>query len=110
VKTVRETEVIVCDVCGEEVVIGYRCEVCGKDFCYNRCKDLIIVYPHSTYASGYGDGIFCRDCEAELLKNPTPRFKALQHITRLRYESALWHDQYKQKEDLANAAVKRTLP
>ena len=103
-KTVA-VEKATCDVCGEDAPYG-ECDECGRDYCYDCRKTRTKEYPHSVYCTGSGDGRYCIECDAALIREGDEKHKAYRQIAFLRAEADLWGTNFKQRYEAAEKTLK----
>jgi len=100
-KEVKKT-MDVCDFCGTDNSVFYKCLQCGKDACW-ECRDKTVQYPQGVYISGGQDGIYCLECDSTLMKSGDKLHRAYNIIEALRNESKIWgedfHARSKKAED-----------
>ena len=106
-KKTIEKETHFCDSCGkEEGQYIYTCDECGKELCFDCRKTQAKEYPHSVSCSGSGDGLYCVECDAKLLKAGTnKRHQAFRGIERLRLESRAFYEDFKNRCEVAEKLV-----
>ena len=84
-------EKLYCDVCGAESNEWNSCMICGKVFCYDCRKTQMKEYKHGVYYSGSGDGLYCNDCDRDLiLSGDDEKHNAFRKIDDLRNELKEW--------------------
>ena len=95
-------EVASCDVCGDKNQVYYHCAGCGKDFCWTHKKN-IVEYHQRIGVSGYGDIILCKKCDATPPERLIPLLMAYKEVARLRIESDIFYDDFKNRQKVAEA-------
>lgn len=105
-KKEKIVSVTICDGCGSSESVYYHCLKCGKDFCY-ECKSSgkVIEYKQGIYVSGSNDGVYCSECNAELMKNPSPLFSAYLKIAELRQELEIWSKDFTHRKEKSEAVI-----
>ena len=105
-KTIMK-EVTLCDACGAE---GYvtTCDNCGVEHCYECRKTLGTKYVHSLYASGSGDGYFCRTCDFRNDIGPRTKklLSAYRKIQQLRIVQEGFYKETKVRAEAAESEIK----
>ena len=103
-----QKEVVFCDSCGKEDPWGLitRCDACGKEYCMECRKENVVSYQHGVSCSGSGDGEFCRSCDNDPPLKFRPLLEAYRTIKTLREESNAYYDDFKKRQDNAEALVK----
>jgi hypothetical protein len=100
----------ICDKCGKEVAIPYACMKCGTDFCFDCAQTHAVSYSPLVCCSGSGDGLFCKECDVELIKNGADRLHAaFRAIMALRLEGEAWNRHFQQRCRAAEKLVKSLL-
>lgn len=95
-----------CDVCGTEEEYVPPCDECGKDMCYKCRQTHSIEYPHSVSCSGWGDGLYCVECDQKLRASETDaRHSAYLRIQELRNEERRFYEDFRARSTVAEQAV-----
>jgi len=100
-------EVTFCDRCKKEGYVTV-CLNCGVEHCYECQKTSGKTYKHRVYFSGFGDGYYCNDCNADLLKSGTDDlFNAYQWVYALRLELEAYNADFEKRMNEAEENLKR---
>ena len=96
-----------CDVCGKEAG-GYTvCLRCGKEFCYECKKTETVEYRYAISFSGSGDGLYCINCDAILIKTKADKkHMAYRRLAMLRAEYDGWRADFKDRSNKAENDLK----
>jgi len=105
-KTIKK-EVEICDFC-KKLESWYKCQECGKAFCYDCFKSDGIQYPQGVYFSGK-DGHYCKPCDEKLQAKPTPVWTAYRTIVWLRVESESFQKQFDEKRKRAEEQLNKLI-
>lgn len=108
-KQTKTIECEICDICTKnEAPRRSKCLGCGKSVCY-ECQEegRVKKYQHGVYVSGYGDGIYCLECDEALTAAGNPLLVAYQVIARLHDESREWGTDFKARTAKAEANLER---
>lgn len=107
-KKTKQIEVDICDVCGKETELAYTCRRCDQIQCYECKKNHGVEYTHSVHFSGSGDGFYCKACDVKLTDyNTDPLHNAYRAVAALKLESKTYYEDFKNRQDEAEAEVKR---
>lgn len=104
-----QQETHACDFCGTGQSYMDLCSSCGKDICYDCSKVKAVKYPHSTWASGSGDGLYCIKCDADKASSPDRLWLAYAKIKSLRAEYKRFNDDFENRRMVAEKEVQHAL-
>lgn len=105
-KTTKTIEVECCDICKSESLTAV-CDSCGKVLCWDHRDTHGVEYPHAVNFSGSGDGFYCKECDAKLLKSgKDKKYNAYRAITALRDEYNAWRIAFNERKDAAEAYLR----
>jgi hypothetical protein len=109
-KQAAQKTIHTCDKCGNEAGWPIVCLKCGSEFCFDCLQIHAVSYSPLVCCSGSADGIFCKECDAELIKNGADRLHAAYRaIVALRLEGETWNRHFQQRCVAAEKLVKSLL-
>jgi hypothetical protein len=95
-----------CDICKKESNEWNCCNNCGKNICYECKKTEAKEYTHSVWASGSGDGLYCLQCDQELIVSGNAKHAAYRTIESLKRESNGFYTDFKSRAEKAELKLK----
>ena len=105
-KTITK-KVTLCDNCEKESDYPTRCLKCGAEYCSSCYSKRGVSYHHGLYYSGSGDGFYCHKCDAALKASGKDKLHtAYLNIVRLREEHDAWTQDFRKRQEAAEAAIK----
>jgi hypothetical protein len=106
-KRMVEVEQIFCDKCGADASPDDPCLGCGLNHCRQCQKTEGVEYTHAVWASGSGDGYYCRPCDIRAFETHNPLHEAFAAIRALRDESERYGKEFKKRSEAAEATLKK---
>lgn len=105
-KTNKTVEIDTCDFCDSKQEAYSKCHACGKAACFDCREKRLIQYNHAVFFQGSGDLYYCTDCEGKAFAKPDKVFTTYLAVRRLREECQRWNEDFKVRQQAADAAVK----
>lgn len=109
-KKTIEKEIDVCDECGDEQHVYYKCKHCGIDHCWDCREEHGEQYAHSVHCSGSGDGYYCNACDNKLRDSKANAlYNSYQGIQHLRKEENMFYVSFKERKNMAESKLQNLL-
>lgn len=97
--------VTVCNNCGDDISYPEPCLQCGKNYCHDCSKSMVVDYSHGVYVCGSGDGRYCKTCDRRLreAEGSEPLHAAYIAIEDLKREQLQWGKSFEERRKNAEA-------